>query len=497
MIQKIYGHYEEGREIFKDYLLRELIGRGRYGTVYLVENRARRRALKVFNYKVEWEGCTNSGDSLCTATLSEVGVGVVTFPGVAIINSFPSPYMVDIIDYGETILGQSCVLMEHMDLSLEHSLVKEGRFSEYKASLYFTEILKGLQWQEMYGVIHRDIKPSNLFIFADTVKAGDHAFINCSNLSATDDNIPQYAFGTPAYSAPEVFDGCYSHASDRWAATVVFFQMLTGALPFEGETLLNTMFSVIESRPDYGLIPGKFHPFFTRCFQKSPRDRHSDVEEMLADFEEALISDDIGCSDPILTGNIRSPNLKTHPITTISGQATPEPPPQSVEDEVSVQNGGDVWNLRKEPLTVSDIDAREVFKLDENGHPLEYIQNRYESSADGTIKDGATGLMWQQSGSEVNFSYQAALDYINELNSKCFAGYSDWRIPTITELLSLLEPEKINGYLHISTLFDGKQQWCWSSDKRTKSSGWYLFFYSGNVNWDFFDLDNYVRAVRM
>ncbi|MBF0573222.1 MAG: DUF1566 domain-containing protein [Desulfamplus sp.] len=505
MIKTAFCNYEDNKDIFKDYSLRGFIGKGRYGSVYLVENSARKRALKIFNQKINWEDDKKR-----------------------VLNDFQSPYIIDIVDYGETVLGESCVLMEYMPLSLEHAFelaIEKGRkFSEHKACIYFTEILKGLQLQEIYGIIHRDIKPSNLFIVADTIKASDHAFISGSFLCSSNfsllgdnsnslsiqsfaDNDDSEAFGTPAYSSPEVFDGCYSHSADRWAASVIFFQMLSGTLPFYGETILNTMLAVMDSEPDYSLIPEQYHNFLKKCFKKNPRDRHADIDDMLSEFEDILISDNTTFKMVIKhQAEILSPqsdftqNITDSPSNTTSknniNTTLKDIANQDVENAQDNCELNKNWPLRKVPITVSEDESKHTFSLDESGHPFEYIKNRYEANDNGTVIDHATGLIWQQSGSEINFSYKAALDYVDNLNNQSFAGYNDWRIPTISELLSLLEPEKVNGYLHISQLFDGKQQWCWSSDKRTKNSGWYVFFYSGNVNWDFLDLDNYVRAVR-
>lgn len=516
MMQNKIANYEVNKEIFKDYLLRDFIGKGRYGSVYLVENRARKRALKVFDNIISWERGANgvkTGNKETFFPEDSILQDSTAPHDIHICNDFHSPYVVDVIDYGETVMGQSCVLMEYISVSLEQALAKEGRFSEQKACLYLIEILKGLELQEKYGIVHRDIKPANLFVIADIIKAGDHAFINRPAASCKNHEREQ-AFGTPAYSAPEVFDICYSHSTDRWAATVIFFQMLTGTLPFYGETVLDIMLEIMENSPDYTLVPQRYLAFLQKCFQKNPRERHSDAKEMLCEFKNCLIVDrtilevgQIECKDePVSpTEEVTGLNIVTKHDQQISSSPLKVNPPLFSEITPAAsrsESNGDcdnnkVWNLRKTPVTVTEEDFKKIFNLDENGHPVKYIQNRYKLNDDSTIMDNATGLMWQQSGSEINFSYEAALEYVNQLNNNCFAGYSDWRIPTIAELVSLLEPEKTNGYLYISPLFDGKQQWCWSCDKRTKGSGWYIFFYSGNVNWDFLDLDNYVRGVRM
>lgn len=154
------------------------------------------------------------------------------------------------------------------------------------------------------------------------------------------------------------------------------------------------------------------------------------------------------------------------------------------------------YHLRKEPLTVSKDDFRTVFGLNKNQRPLKYIENEYEDEGDGTITDHATGLMWEKSGSDDHLTHKNALAYVEKLNKEPFAGYDDWRLPTIEKLMSLLEPEKQSDILYIDPIFDQEQWWCWSSDKRDSGSAWNVYFFIGSVHWDDVDDDVYVRAVR-
>jgi hypothetical protein len=91
------------------------------------------------------------------------------------------------------------------------------------------------------------------------------------------------------------------------------------------------------------------------------------------------------------------------------------------------------------------------------------FQNLYEAY-EQVVVDCATGLMWQRSGSEAEeWDWQTAPNYVRRINAEKFAGFSDWRLPTIEELSSLLEPRKNNKGLYISELFDNKARF-WSSD---------------------------------
>ncbi|MDM8556450.1 DUF1566 domain-containing protein [Desulfococcaceae bacterium HSG7] len=171
---------------------------------------------------------------------------------------------------------------------------------------------------------------------------------------------------------------------------------------------------------------------------------------------------------------------------------------ETVRDDIAgLLKASQVIQLRAEPLAVSEDEFNQVFKLDEKLRPLEYIQNDFEAHNE-VITDHATGLMWQQSGSDNELNYDEAQDYVKELNRNQFAGYNDWRLPTIPELISLLESEKQSNRLYINPIFDKKQKWCWSSDTVEGSSGlaWGVGFSSGLVYTTLFDGSYYVRVVR-
>ncbi|MCP4396205.1 MAG: TIR domain-containing protein [bacterium] len=188
----------------------------------------------------------------------------------------------------------------------------------------------------------------------------------------------------------------------------------------------------------------------------------------------------------------------------------PEPPPVEVvesPDDV-VKKRTDVMTLRSDPKTVSSEEAQEVFDLVDRKFdwgtgwvPQQYTDNQFESQGE-VVMDRATGLMWQQSGSKSYMNHADALKYVEELNRQKFAGYADWRLPTIPELVSLLEPEQHSNGLYIDPIFDKEQWWCWSSDSiRIKGEGsagsaWSVYFLYGSVDWHDVEYSSYVRCVR-
>ena len=124
--------------------------------------------------------------------------------------------------------------------------------------------------------------------------------------------------------------------------------------------------------------------------------------------------------------------------------------------------------LRNSPQKLNKKDIETVVKncnffdkeLNEKGDfPNDFVDN-----GDGTVTDRATGLMWEQKGSKREKSHYYAKKHVKSLNKKKFAGYDDWRIPTVEELYSLLEPNT-NKQLYINPVFAIKAYHCWSVDE--------------------------------
>lgn len=112
------------------------------------------------------------------------------------------------------------------------------------------------------------------------------------------------------------------------------------------------------------------------------------------------------------------------------------------------------------------------------------------------VFDRATGLIWQQGGSPDFMTYEKAEEYISQLNADRFAGFTDWRLPTLEEAMSLMETEKKNGNLFIDPAFDKAQWWIWTADKLSASRAWSVHFYNGTCGNNGVGLNLYVRAVR-
>jgi len=120
------------------------------------------------------------------------------------------------------------------------------------------------------------------------------------------------------------------------------------------------------------------------------------------------------------------------------------------------------------------------------------ISNRFQNNRDGTVTDHTTGLMWEIGGSQDALSYREARRYIRHLQ---LAGHGDWRLPTLEEAASLLEPERANG-LHIDRTFDPVQTQIWTADRKEGPTAWQVAFGSGKVGWGNVRGPLYVRGCR-
>jgi len=163
-------------------------------------------------------------------------------------------------------------------------------------------------------------------------------------------------------------------------------------------------------------------------------------------------------------------------------------------------NDEDIIQLRSQPQDLSEDDVKAMIKRfnfsDQRVNKSGQFKNDYVDNQDGTITDKKTGLMWQQGGSDDRMTINNIKKYIRQLNKQKYAGYTDWRVPTVEELMSLMENKELNGDLYIDPIFSKKQRWCLTSDKRSSSSRWVVSFNYGSVYWNDWHT-YYVRAVRL
>lgn len=151
--------------------------------------------------------------------------------------------------------------------------------------------------------------------------------------------------------------------------------------------------------------------------------------------------------------------------------------------------------------SMSNISMREKGDWGFCGHST--INNSYEKrskNGDSVVVDHTTGLTWHQSGSNEYIKWNDVNEWIRDLNSRGYAGYHDWRLPTVEEAASLLESSNENGFKpYIDPLFSYKQWEIWTGDTiyDMEEGAWCIGFDDGCVHWSSVIYDNFVRPVRI
>ena len=182
------------------------------------------------------------------------------------------------------------IVMELIDgITLKQYMEKRGQLN-WRESLHFiTQIMRGLSHAHSRGIIHRDIKPQNIMVLRDgSVKVADFGIACLADSAQT---LTQEALGSVHYISPEQARGDRPDArSDIYSSGVVFYEMLTGRLPFEGESAVSVAIQHLSSIP---LAPREINPDIPEqleliCMKAMAPDlehRYQSADAMIADLE--------------------------------------------------------------------------------------------------------------------------------------------------------------------------------------------------------------------
>lgn len=185
------------------------------------------------------------------------------------------------------------IVMEMIDgITLKQYMQKKGEPLSWRESLHFiTQIAKALGHAHSRGIIHRDIKPHNIMVLRDgSVKVADFGIARL--VSAAQNTLTQEALGSVHYISPEQAKGSHIDArSDIYSAGVVLYEMLTGRLPYEGESPISVAIQHINSIP---LLPREINPDIPEAMETitmkamAPKvdQRYRSADAMLVDLEE-------------------------------------------------------------------------------------------------------------------------------------------------------------------------------------------------------------------
>jgi hypothetical protein len=145
------------------------------------------------------------------------------------------------------------------------------------AKQWFLELAKAVACLHDNGIVHRDLKPANVFLENGMVKVGDYGlskFISSSQRSAQTQSV-----GTVHYMAPEVSTGNYGKQIDVYAAGVILYEMLTGNVPFDGESAGEILMKHLTANPDLTKLPAGWAEVVGQALAKDPAHRFAAMAE--------------------------------------------------------------------------------------------------------------------------------------------------------------------------------------------------------------------------
>jgi len=184
-------------------------------------------------------------------------------------------------------------------LNVQEILDSRGSFSLGEALDIMIQLTSALTYAHEHRVIHRDVKPTNMFLMADgTVKLSDFGIAEVMKLRQTDETKSDI-IGSVHYLAPEISTGkVASIASDIYAAGITFFELLTGHLPFTGDTAVEVAVAHIRNKmpsprkylPD---CPKEIERILNVACNKDPAKRYFTCEEFHEDLLQAKQNPDI------------------------------------------------------------------------------------------------------------------------------------------------------------------------------------------------------------
>ncbi|MCU0704854.1 MAG: serine/threonine protein kinase [Fimbriiglobus sp.] len=256
--------YRSGQRPLDGYTLKRGVGQGGFGEVYFaVSDGGKEVALKLLK-----------------------GHSDVELRGVANCLNMKHPNLVHVYDLKEDEHGDKWLVMEYV-LGESMSAVLHRHPHGLPLNLvgeWFAALARAVAHLHDRGVVHRDLKPANIFIEAGTLKVGDYGL--CKSISVSQKQTR--TVGTVHYMAPEVSTGNYSQRIDIYACGVILHEMLTGKLPFDGESDGEILMKHLTATPDLSGVPEAFRPVLAKALDKNPLRRYGSVMEMAKAVEATV-----------------------------------------------------------------------------------------------------------------------------------------------------------------------------------------------------------------
>ena len=205
------------------------------------------------------------------------------------------PNIVNVYDVGDEN-GIYYIVMELVEgITLKNYIERKGRLTIKEATSIAIQVSAGLEVAHNNHIVHRDIKPQNIIISREgKVKVTDFGIAKATTSQTTTSS----AMGSVHYASPEQARGGYvDHRSDIYSLGIVMYEMVTGRVPFDGETAVTVAVKHLQEQmvppseycPE---IPYSLEQIIKKCTEKSPDRRYQDIGDLMADLKQSLVDPD-------------------------------------------------------------------------------------------------------------------------------------------------------------------------------------------------------------
>ncbi|WZP01036.1 serine/threonine-protein kinase [Isosphaeraceae bacterium EP7] len=258
-VDRVRYTFTSGARPLEGYTIKRAVGRGGFGEVYYATSDSGKEvALKLITRNLDIER-----------------------RGVVQCMNLKSPNLIAIYDLKTTDEGDTFVIMEYVNgPSLANVLAQyPDGMPLPDVDAWLKGLVEGVAYLHDHGIVHRDLKPANLFMEDGVVKIGDYGLAKL--ITGSQDGGQSESVGTCHYMAPEIASGRYHTPIDIYAIGVVLHEMLTGRVPFQGESVGEILMKHLTARPDVSALPEPYRAIAEKAMSKDPAHRQAAVMEML------------------------------------------------------------------------------------------------------------------------------------------------------------------------------------------------------------------------
>ena len=268
-----------GKRLDGRYEIHEIIGVGGMSVVYKAYDNVDDRIVAV---KILKEEFANDDEFVRRFKNESKAIAVLSHPNIVKVYD---------VSFGDKI---QYIVMEYVDgITLKEYIQKQGLITWNDAVYFISQILKALQHAHDKGIVHRDIKPQNIILLSTgEIKVTDFGIARFSRTETR--TLTENAIGSVHYISPEQAKGeLTDERADIYSLGVVFYEMLTGTVPFEADSAVSVALMQVRDdakrltdiNPD---IPLGLEQICFHAMQKNPLERYQTATEMLLDLEEVI-----------------------------------------------------------------------------------------------------------------------------------------------------------------------------------------------------------------